>query len=125
MTSTMEVGSVTYLRDAAPELYRGWTIPRVHRDYSRDLLMRPVYLAGSAFLRARLPAIVRRRAPEFGVSAIWAFHRLVTPGLVAAAHSVDVKLFAWTVDDPQRIADLTELGVDGIVSNDPRLLASS
>jgi len=47
------------------------------------------------------------------------------PGLVAAAHSVDAKLFAWTVDDPQRIADLTKLGVDGIVSNDPRLLASS
>ena len=124
MTSTMEVSSVAYLRDAAPELYRGWTIPKVSRDYSRGVLLRPVFLAGSAVLRARLPGIVRRRAPEFGVSALWAFHRVITPQLVAAAHSVDVRLFAWTVDDAERVAELAELGVDGIVSNDPRLLSS-
>ncbi len=124
MTSTMEVSSVAYLRDGAPELYRGWTVPKVSRDYSRGVLLRPVFLTGSAVLRARLPGIVRRRAPEFGVSAIWAYHRVITPRLVAAAHSVDVSLFAWTVDDAERIAELTELGVDGIVSNDPRLLNS-
>ena len=124
MTSTMEVSSVAYLRDFAPELYRGWTVPKVSRDYSRGVLLRPVFLAGSAVLRARLPGIVRRRAPAFDVSAVWAYHRVITPQLIAAAHSVDVSLFAWTVDDPERIADLTELGVDGIVSNDPRLLSS-
>ncbi len=122
MTSTMEVSSVAYLRDTAPDLYRGWTVPKVSRDYSRGVLLRPVFLAGSAVLRARLPGIVRRRAPEFGVSAVWAYHRVITPQLVTAAHSVDVSLFAWTVDDRERIADLTKLGVDGIVSNDPRLL---
>ena len=124
MTSTMEVTSVAYLRDAAPELSRGWTVPKVSRDYSRGVLLRPVFLAGSAVLRARLPATVRRRAPEFGIKAVWAFHRVITPQLVAAAHSVDVQLFAWTVDDADRITELTALGVDGIVSNDPRLLNS-
>ncbi len=124
MTSTMEVSSVAYLRDAAPELYRGWTLPKVSRDYSRGALLRPAFLAGSAVLRARLPGIVRRRAPKFGVSAIWAYHRVITPQLVAAAHSVDLSLFAWTVDDAERISELAALGVDGIVSNDPRLLSS-
>ena len=81
MTSTMEVSSVAYLRDAAPELYRGWTLPKVSRDYSRGVLLRPVFLAGSALLRARLPGIVRRRAPELGVSAVWAYHRVITPQL--------------------------------------------
>jgi glycerophosphoryl diester phosphodiesterase len=122
MTSTMEVPSVEYLRDHAPELDRGWTLPRVHRDYSRGTLMRPFFLAGSAALRARLPAIVRRRAPVLGVWAVWVYHPLITRRLVAAAHSVDVQVIAWTVDDSSRIAALTDLGVDGICSNDPRLL---
>jgi glycerophosphoryl diester phosphodiesterase len=122
MTSTMEVPSVEYLRDHAPDLRRGWTLPRVHRDYSRGTLMRPIFLAGSAVLRARLPALVKRRAPQLGVWAIWVYHPLITRRLINAAHSVDVQVIAWTVDDPERIDRVVALGVDGICSNDPRLL---
>jgi len=125
MTSTMEVRSVEYLRDHVPDLVRGWTLPRVHRDYSRGTLMRPIFLAGSAVLRARLPALVRRRAPELGAWAVWIYHPLITRQLIAAAHSVDVQVIAWTVDDPERIDELVTLGVDGICSNDPRLLPSA
>jgi glycerophosphoryl diester phosphodiesterase len=31
-------------------------------------------------------------------------------------------VIAWTVDDAERIERLSELGVDGICTNDPRLL---
>ena len=37
-------------------------------------------------------------------------------------HDAGKKLYVWTVDDPKRIDSLTVLGVDGICSNDPRLL---
>ena len=121
MVSTMEVGSVSYLRDAAPELDRGWTLPRVSRDWSRSPWLRPIFLAGSASLRARLPGLVRSRAPGLGAWAVWIFHPLITQRLVDAAHSVGVSVIAWTVDDAPRIARLEALGVDGIVSNDPRL----
>ena len=33
------------------------------------------------------------------------------------------ELYAWTVDDPRRIAALEALGVDGVITNDPRLFA--
>ena len=78
MVSTMEVESLVYLRDAAPELDRGWTLPKVSRDWSRSPWLRPVFVAGSASLRARLPALVRRRAPELGVWAVWIYHPLIT-----------------------------------------------
>lgn len=123
MTSTMEVASVEYLRDAAPELDRGWTLPKVSRDWSRNRLLRPIFLAGSASLRARLPGVIQRMAPQLGAWAVWLYHPLITPRLVAAAHRAGVSVIAWTVDDPVRAEQLVALGVDGICSNDPRLLA--
>jgi glycerophosphoryl diester phosphodiesterase len=32
-------------------------------------------------------------------------------------------VYVWTVDDPGRIAELEELGVTGVITNDPRLFA--
>jgi glycerophosphoryl diester phosphodiesterase len=122
MVSTMEVASVAYLRDSAPGLDRGWTLPKARRDWSRSRLLRPAYLAGAAALRARLPRIVRDRGPELGVWAAWVYHPLISRRLVEAAHGAGIAVVAWTVDDPARIAALAALGVDGICSNDPRLL---
>ncbi|MGH2905447.1 MAG: glycerophosphodiester phosphodiesterase family protein, partial [Solirubrobacterales bacterium] len=31
------------------------------------------------------------------------------------------ELYTWTVDDAQTIVKLFDMGVDGVVSNDPRL----
>jgi glycerophosphoryl diester phosphodiesterase len=123
MVSTMEVSSLTYLRDHAPELDRGWTLPKASRDWSQGRLLRPIFLAGSASLRARLPAIVRRGAPDLGVWAVWIYHPLITSRLIDAAHGAGISVIAWTVDEPERIERLTALGVDGICSNDPRLFA--
>ncbi len=122
MVSTMEITSLEWLREAAPDLDRGWTVPKVSKDWSRSRVLRPLYLAGSATFRARLPQIVGRQAPELGAWAVWVFHALITPKLIDAAHRAGVKVIAWTVDDQARIQELRTLGVDGIVSNDPGLL---
>jgi glycerophosphoryl diester phosphodiesterase len=122
MVSTMEVSSVAWLRDSAPDLERGWTLPKVSRYWSRRRSLRPLFLAGSASLRARLPGIVRRGAPDLGAWAAWVYHPLITRRLVEAAHGAGVAIVAWTVDDRDRAKRLAALGVDGICSNDPRLL---
>jgi glycerophosphoryl diester phosphodiesterase len=122
MASTMELGSLEELRRLDPELRIGWTLPRTTRDWTRYRWARPLVAGGLASMRARLPGIVRRRAPALGVWSIWIYHAAITRRLVAAAHGVDVAVIAWTVDDPARVRALTEIGVDGICSNDPRLL---
>jgi glycerophosphoryl diester phosphodiesterase len=43
---------------------------------------------------------------------------LVDPSLVERAHQAGLAVNVWTVDDPDRIAELTRMGVDGIVTND-------
>ena len=122
MVSTMEVRSLHVLRELAPKLDRGWTLPKVSRDWNRSRWARPLVLAGSAAFRARLPVIVRAHAPRLGVWAIWMYHPLITARLIHAAHAHGIAVIAWTVDDAARIAALQALGVDGICTNDPRLL---
>ena len=122
MVSTMELSSLRYLVEQAPALRRGWTIPRVTRDWNSKPWARPLVLAASASFRARLPRLIERRAPELGVWAVWIYHPLITRRVVDGAHRADVAVIAWTVDDAPRIAALRAVGVDGICTNDPRLL---
>jgi glycerophosphoryl diester phosphodiesterase len=118
----MEVPSLHELRRTAPELRRGLTLPRVLRDWTRSRVARPLVLAGMASLRARLPGLIDRRAAELDLWSTWVYHPLITTRVVAAAERAGVALIAWTVDDRARIAELAHMGVDGICTNDPRLL---
>ncbi|MBM3638850.1 MAG: glycerophosphodiester phosphodiesterase [Actinobacteria bacterium] len=47
---------------------------------------------------------------------------LVTKRFIETAHRVGLLVHVWTVDDPQEIARLIDLGVDGIMSDDTRAL---
>lgn len=123
MVSTMEVRSLLAVRGIEPRLRLGWTYPRVTRPWNRKRWARPLFLAAGASMRHRLPALAARRLPELGVSSIWIYHPLVSEALVRASRSAGVELIAWTVDDLPRMRVLRSLGVDGICTNDPRLLA--
>ncbi len=37
-------------------------------------------------------------------------------------HSRGAALVAWTVNDPARVSELARLGVDAIISDDPRMV---
>lgn len=121
MVSTMEVESLEALRDLAPDLRRGWTYPRVTKDWTSKRWAAPAVLGSLALMRARLPAIARRELPRLGAHALWVYHPIVTRRLAEATRSVGAELIAWTVDDSPQMARLIDLGVDGICTNDPRL----
>jgi glycerophosphoryl diester phosphodiesterase len=123
MVSTMYVESLLAIRELGSGLRLGWTYPKVTKPWDRRPWARPAVLAAMATMRARLPRLVERRAPEIGADAIWIYHPLATAALAATTRSLGIELIAWTVDDPARVAALRAIGVDGICSNDPRLLA--
>ena len=72
-------------------------------------------------MRRQFPRAIGERVEQLGLTTIWAYQHVITPKAVQAAHDAGVEIFAWTVDDLGRMVQLLELGVDGIVSNDPRL----
>ena len=51
--------------------------------------------------------------------------RLVSPALVRQVHAAGGELYVWTVDDAARIRSLEAIGVDGVITNDPRLFAAT
>ncbi len=53
------------------------------------------------------------------VDVIGLKHGLAERKLIEELHEHDMLVVAWTVDDPRRIAELVELGIDGIITNDP------
>jgi glycerophosphoryl diester phosphodiesterase len=121
MVSTMEVESLIKLRKLEPDLRLGWTYPKTRRDWTQYGWAGPALRAGLSAIRRRFPGILEKKGPQLGVDAVWAYHPIITPRLVESARKIDVELIAWTVDDPDRIRDLLDMGVDGICSNDPRL----
>jgi glycerophosphoryl diester phosphodiesterase len=121
--STMEEGSLREVRRLEPGLRLGWTVPRITRDWSAVWWARPLMLAGLLSLRRALPRLARRRGRELEVQSIWAYHPVITEGLVSACHEAGLELIAWTVDDLETMRHLAGLGVDGICTNDPRLFA--
>ncbi|HKF81447.1 MAG TPA: glycerophosphodiester phosphodiesterase [Solirubrobacterales bacterium] len=123
MISTMEMHTLRRVLELEPGLRRGWTYPKVTRDWSRRRWARGPMLAAMIGMRHRLPGLAAQRLPQFGVEAMWVYHPLVTPRLARICDLARVELIAWTVDDLPRMQKLVAAGVHGLVSNDPRLFA--
>lgn len=121
MISTMEMHTLKRILELQPALRRGWTYPRVTKDWSRKRWARGPMLAAMVGMRHRLPGLAAQKLPQFGVEAMWVYHPLVTARLARICKLAKVELIAWTVDDLTRMEKLVAAGVDGIVSNDPRL----
>ncbi|MCL1674631.1 glycerophosphodiester phosphodiesterase family protein [Elizabethkingia meningoseptica] len=48
-------------------------------------------------------------------------HTLVTPELVKECHALGMKVIPWTVNSKERLQQLKTMGIDGIISDDPRI----
>ena len=48
--------------------------------------------------------------------------KVITAGLIEDAHKFNKKVHAWTIDDPNQMNELIEMGIDGIMTDSPELL---
>jgi glycerophosphoryl diester phosphodiesterase len=111
------------MRAIEPSLRVGWSVPRARRDYTEDRLMAIPALVMLAGYRAWLPGRARAALRAGRFDAIMAHWRVVTAALVSAVTAAGGDLYVWTVDDAAQMARLMRMGVDGIITNDPRLFS--
>jgi glycerophosphoryl diester phosphodiesterase len=113
--------SLATLRAVEPGARIGWSVPRARRDYTANKLTLIPALALLIAGRASLPALASRAIRQGKVDAVMSHWRLVTPRLVRAVNRAGGELYVWTVDELPAIQRLVSMGVDGVITNDPRL----
>lgn len=72
--------------------------------------------------KLRLEFLLRPSYDALQVPVEYAGHEVVTPRFVEAAHDRGVRVDVWTVDEPDEMRRLLDLGVDVIMTNRPEAL---
>jgi glycerophosphoryl diester phosphodiesterase len=98
------------------------------------------------FISSFLPGVVRRlhqvdgdlvlgalaqtrwqllRWPRLPVEYVVPHYRLLTERLVEKIHASGKKVVTWTVNDPRKMVRAAKMGLDGIISDDTKLLVKT
>lgn len=94
--SSFHAGALRRIRAAIPSARLGWLASK----HTRGL---------SALNRA------------VGLAALHPKERLVTRRLIRRCHRLGLATHVWVVNRPRRIREMEQLGVDGVMTDDPRL----
>jgi glycerophosphoryl diester phosphodiesterase len=124
VVSSFHVPSLHAVAREAPTVSIGFTYPEDRYGVSRRRALRPVLRAGLVSLRTAAPRFLPRLIRRAGATALMLQHALVTPRSVASAHALGAPVLAWTVDEPADLERVLEAGVDGVITNDPRIFAA-
>jgi glycerophosphoryl diester phosphodiesterase len=120
LVSSTYMRSMDTLGNVMPGVRRGWSIPRATRDWTRSPFGPAVY--GLLLLwRKLLPRQTARLLRAGRIEAVMSHYLLVSAKLVRAVHAEGGEVYVWTVDEAKRIELLDSMGVDGVITNDPRL----
>lgn len=102
LVSSFHPFALRRLRKIAPDLKRG-------------------YLIADRYARTRYRPLLAKMIGPFSLNASL---EMTTSEWVAAAHQAGMRIFVWTVNDPNDMRRLVEIGVDGIFSDRPDRLLS-
>lgn len=121
--SSFHESSLRVLAALEPRLARGLTYPFDRSGLSQRRLLAPVAAAALVGLRRTLPLKIERMLERVQASAAMLHHQVVSRAAVDRAHAHGAAVFAWTVDDAAALARVLDAGVDGVITNDPRIFA--
>ena len=119
--STTWAGSSRRLARIAPALPRAIGYPRDSYGISRVRWPPRLTAAGAAALRQAMPVRVPILLRVARANTLSLHHTLCSRAAVHLAHALGVPVLAWTANDPAAVRRLVSIGVDAIVSDDPRM----
>jgi glycerophosphoryl diester phosphodiesterase len=103
----------------------GITVPRSVLGITEDSRAPWLARGGLAGLRYAIPPATGSILAVARASALVLHHSVVTAAVVRRAHARGAAVVTWTVDDRDELERVEAAGVDAIVTNDPRIFAST
>jgi glycerophosphoryl diester phosphodiesterase len=123
VVSSFRAASLRTLHALEPGLRLGLTYPEDRYGVSGRRALAPFV---SPALRAMRAALPRRIAWLLGAAeaTVAMLHwQVVSKRVVERCHAAGAPVLAWTVGSREQVRVLDELGVDGVIADDPRILA--
>ena len=120
--SSFSLPILTAFASAEPRLPRAFTYPEDRLGLTGSRVLGAAARPALAVLRALLPRRLPRWLRAAGASAATLNWAVVTPRVVEVCHRLGVAVYVWTVNEPALATTLIESGIDGIISDDPRII---
>jgi glycerophosphoryl diester phosphodiesterase len=124
LISSLVPDSLRRLRALEPAALTGYSYPEDRGGASQKAYLKPVVDLAVAAMRRTLPYRLPSMMARAAANAVMLNYRIVSPAAVRAVHGLGGKVFVWTVDEPLLMQRVRAMGVNGITSNYPDLLAS-
>ena len=121
VVSTFRPATLRALHRLEPGLRLGLTYPEDRHGLSRRRLVAPFIGSALAAMRAALALRIGGMLAAAEATAAMLHWQVVSKSVVARCHALGVPVLAWTVDSPEQVRRLDELGVDGVIADDPRI----
>ena len=109
------------LHAVEPGLRLGRTYPQDRTGLTKRRMFQPPARAIVRVLRRALPRRIPSLLARSNATAAVLYWEVVSEAAVARCHALGAPVLVWTVDDPQVLRWLDELGVDAVITNDPRI----
>lgn len=123
IVSCLDTGCLAYLAESEPGMPRFFAYPPDYGGASTKAWLTPAVNAVVALMRMSMHLRLRGMLKPLPGTGATIFSSLISPRLVSLARDLGIDLYTWTVDDEAEMRRLVALGVDGITSNRPDLLA--
>jgi glycerophosphoryl diester phosphodiesterase len=121
VVSSFRAATLRALHGVEPALRLGKTYPQDRTGLTKRPIFHPPARVVVRALKRTLPRRIGALLRAARATAAVLYWEVLTAAVVARCHAVGAPVLAWTVDDPEVVPWLDGLGVDGVVTNDPRI----
>jgi glycerophosphoryl diester phosphodiesterase len=122
VVSSFRAASLRTLHALEPGLRLGLTYPEDRYGVSRRRALAPFMSPALKAMRAVLPRRIAWMLDAAEATVAMLHWQVVSKPVVDRCHAFGATVLAWTVPNVDQVRVLDQLGVDGVIADDPRIL---